>query len=308
MDFLSHWASDWGKEIQMKAVCSQTNFCTVATLPEGSIIDEIVPSLAIPEKGEYVDGDAPTSDMDSNGWPQKGRDEALRTIRKAFALHIAGDQHLASTVHYGVDEFRDSGFVFAGPALNNLWPRRWWPQVPSDHQPIPGRGKNTGDFLDGFGNKMTVHAVANPYKSGFEPSRIYDRGTGYGIITFDKSARKLKIECWPRNVDPITNPSGQYDGWPIDISQEDNYARKAIGYLPEIQVKGAKMPLLQLYNEKSGELEYSMRIKEGSFKAKVFSKDSYMVNLTDSASGKKISMGTLKISEGNEKPLIFDFI
>jgi hypothetical protein len=305
MDFLSHWASDWGKEIQMKAVCSQTNFCTVATLPEGSIIDEIVPSLAIPEKGEYVDGDAPTSDMDSNGWPQKGRDEALRTIRKAFALHIAGDQHLASTVHYGVDEFRDSGFVFAGPALNNLWPRRWWPQVSADHQPISGREKNTGDFTDGFGNKMTVYAVANPYKTGFEPSRIYDRGTGYGVITFDKLARKMKIECWPRNVDPVSNPSGQYDGWPIEISQEQNYARKAVGFLPEIQIKGAKNPLLQVFNERTGELEYAIRINEETYHAKVFSQDTFKVNLIDSE--KNISVNNLKISRGNEKPLVFDF-
>lgn len=307
MEFLTHWVSHWDDGIQMKAVCSQTNFCTVATLPEGSIIDEIVPSLAIPEKGEYVPGDAPTSDMDSNGWPQKGRDEALRMIRKAFALHIAGDQHLASTVHYGVDEFRDSGYAFAGPALNNLWPRRWWPQVPSDHQPIPGKAKNTGDFLDGFGNKMTIHAVANPYKSGFEPSRIYDRGTGYGIITFDKQARKMKIECWPRNVDPIANPAGQYEGWPIEISQEENYARKAKGFLPVIEVKGAKNPVLEIFNEKTNELEYAIRMKEPNHRAKVFSEDTFRVNLIDTTSGKKISMGNLKISKETDQPIVFDF-
>lgn len=305
MEFLEKWAADWGTNIQMKAVCSQTNFCTVATLPEGSIIDEIVPSLAIPEKGEYVDGDAPTSDMDSNGWPQKGRDEALRAIRKSFALHIAGDQHLASTVHYGVDEFRDSGFAFAGPALNNLWPRRWWPQVPAGHQPIPGKAKNTGDFIDGFGNKMTIHAVANPYKTGFEPSRIYDRGTGYGIITFEKASRKMKIECWPRNVDPISNPGGQYDGWPIEISQEENYARKAVGYLPEIVVKGATQPVIEVWNEKTGELEYAFRMKEDKFTPKVFSKDTYRVDLIDSESGKKISKKQLEISQGSS--IEFDF-
>lgn len=71
--------------------------------------------------------------MDSNGWPQIGRDKAVRLIRKTFAQHIAGDQHLASTVHYGVDEFRDSGFAFGGLALNNLWPRRWRPQVQEGH-------------------------------------------------------------------------------------------------------------------------------------------------------------------------------
>ncbi|MDZ7692933.1 MAG: hypothetical protein U5K69_17725 [Balneolaceae bacterium] len=149
----------------MKAVLSQTSFCTLATLPEGSILDQIVPDLEIPGRGTYVEGDAPTTDMDSNGWPQKGRDNALKVLRKGFALHIAGDQHLASTVHYGVDEFGDAGFAFAGPALNNVWPRRWWPPVGKGHTPLPGRPKNTGNFEDGFGNKMTVYAVGNPMQT-----------------------------------------------------------------------------------------------------------------------------------------------
>jgi hypothetical protein len=190
LKFLKHWSTDWSKGAEMKAVLSQTNFCTVATLPEGSIIDSIVPKLPIPELGEYVSGDAPTSDMDSNGWPQKGRDEALRLIRKAFALHIAGDQHLASIVHYGVDDFRDAGFAFAGPALNNLFPRRWWPTLPSDHKPLSGKPKYTGDFKDGFGNKMTVHAVANPRKSGVEPSLIHDRLLAMESLLLTKSKRK----------------------------------------------------------------------------------------------------------------------
>lgn len=285
LDFLENWAEKWNSGVQMKAVLSQTNFCTVATLPEGSIIDSIVPSLAIPEKGEYVDGDAPTTDMDSNGWPQKGRDAAVRIIRKAFALHIAGDQHLASTVQYGVDEFRDSGFAFAGPALNNLFPRRWWPKVPENHQPWPGGTKNTGDFEDGFGNKMTVMAVANPYKSGYEPARIYDRATGYGIITFDKKERTMKIECWPRNVDPINHPDGQYDGWPLTITQKENYGRKAVGYLQTLNLEGVENPLVSVINETTGELEYSLPVNSKTFQPKVFSKDNYRVEIVDQKRG-----------------------
>ncbi|SFU14095.1 PhoD-like phosphatase [Algoriphagus locisalis] len=283
LNFLESWASKWDSGVQMKAVLSQTNFCTVATLPEGSIIDSIVPSLPTPEKGEYVDGDAPTTDMDSNGWPQKGRDEAVRIIRKAFALHIAGDQHLASTVQYGVDEFRDSGFAFAGPALNNLWPRRWWPKVPEGHEPFPGGTKNTGDFEDGFGNKMTIMAVANPYKSGYEPARIYDRGTGYGIITFDKDVRTMHIECWPRNVDPIANPEGQYEGWPLTVSQKDNYARKAVGYLNTLNLEGVENPVVSVFKEATGELEYSLPVNSNNFQPKVFSTEKHRVVVRDSS-------------------------
>ena len=303
LNFLESWASKWDLGVQMKAVLSQTNFCTVATLPKGSIIDSIVPSLPTPEKGEYVDGDAPTTDMDSNGWPQKGRDEAVRIIRKAFALHIAGDQHLASTVQYGVDEFGDSGFAFAGPALNNLWPRRWWPQVPAGHEPFPGGTKNTGDFEDGFGNKMTVMAVANPYKSGYEPARIYDRGTGYGIITFDKDERTMHIECWPRNVDPIANPDGQYEGWPLTVSQKDNYARKAAGYLKTLNLEGIENPLVSVFKESTGELEYSLPVNTGSFKPKVFSDDKYRVEVRDQSRGLKKSYAGLTLQRNQSEIL-----
>lgn len=39
LKFLEHWSADWSNGTQMKAVLSQTNFCTLTTLPEGSIID-----------------------------------------------------------------------------------------------------------------------------------------------------------------------------------------------------------------------------------------------------------------------------
>ncbi|WP_215225081.1 alkaline phosphatase D family protein [Echinicola shivajiensis] len=300
LEFLESWTVNWPKSVQMKAVLSQTNFCTVATLPEGSIIDSIVPKLPIPAPGEYVSGDAPTSDMDSNGWPQKGRDEALKIIRKSFALHIAGDQHLASVVHYGVDEFGDSGYAFAGPALNNLFPRRWWPQLSDEHQPLPGKSKNTGNFHDGFGNKMTIHAVANPSQSGREPALIYDRATGYGIVTFDKSARNMKLECWPRYVDPEKNPDGQYEGWPVTVSQDDNYARKAVGYLPLLKIEGKPDPVLKLVNESSGQTEYCLRIRGNIFRPKVFEKGKYTVILEEVGSGKLEILKGLEVTE-NEK-------
>lgn len=286
MKFLDAWAADWQEGTVMKAVLSQTNFCTVATLPEGSILDTIVPRLPIPEPGEYVTGDAPTTDMDSNGWPQKRRDEALKIIRKAFALHIAGDQHLASMVQYGVDEFGDAGYAFAGPALNNIWPRRWWPPV-EGHQPLPGKPAYTGNFLDGFGNKMTVLAVANPRKTGKKPAIIHDRVTGYGIVTFDKENRTMKIECWPRHADPEKEPHGQYEGWPVTVSQEENYGRKAIGYLPMLKVTGAKDPVIQVINEGRGEAEYTLRIRGNRFQPRIFSTDSYTVKISDEETGRE---------------------
>lgn len=303
MKFLEQWVTDWSKGAEMKAVLSQTNFCTVATLPEGSIIDSIVPKLPIPNPGEYVHGDAPTSDMDSNGWPQKGRDEALKVIRKGFALHLAGDQHLGSVVKYGIKEHGDAGFGFAGPALNNLFPRRWWPPLDKDHQPLPGQPSYTGNFQDGFGNKMTVHAVANPRKTGQTPSRIYDRATGYSMITFDKNERTMKLECWPRFVDPERNPYGQYQGWPITISQEENYGRKIAGFLPILDFQGVQNPVVQVINDQNGEIEYSIRLRGKSFRPKVFELGKYSLNIQDAATGKEKRFSGIEVAKNESETL-----
>lgn len=278
LKFLREWASDWHDRIEMKAVLSQTNFCTVSTLPKGSTSDSITPRLPIPEPGEYVTGDAPNADMDSNGWPQAGRDEALKILRKCFAFHIAGDQHLASMVHYGIDSFEDSGFAFAGPALNNIFPRRWWPPV-ANHQPLPGKASYTGNFLDGFGNRMTVYAVANPSLSGLKPAVMYDRATGYGIVTFNKAKRTIHTECWPRYVDPREKPEGQYPGWPVTVLQSENYGRKAEAWLPEIKVTGPKDQLIEIIDEETQEMVYSLRIKGNSFKPKVFAEGLYTIRV-----------------------------
>lgn len=268
--FLEQWAADWSHGAQMKAVLSQSPFCGAHTMAKGATHDRNVPKLPIPRRGEYPSGDYPARDMDTNGWPQKGRDEALRLIRRSFALHIAGDQHLGSVLQYGVDDYGDAGFVFTGPALNNIWPRRWWPAVADDHQPLVGRPKYTGNFRDAFDNRITVLTVANPVQTNREPGLIYDRVTGYGMVIFDKRARTMRIECWPRYVDPLANPEGQYDGWPITIDQQDNYGREPVGYLPEIRVEGLENPVLQLYNEETGQLEYALRIQGNRYTPKVF--------------------------------------
>jgi alkaline phosphatase D len=218
--FLSAWATDTRPQSVFKVVLSQTPFCAPHTLPIGSTSDEAVPSLPIPQPGVYVSGDAPVGDMDTNGWPQDKRDHALRLLRHAGAFHLAGDQHLATVIHYGIDAHRDAGFVFTGPALNNIWPRRWWPTLAPDHTPLAGRPTYTGDFVDAFGNRLTMVAAANPRQTGIAPSIIHDRVTGYGIVVFDKTRRTIRMECGPRHVDPDRQPSGQFAGWPVTIRHD----------------------------------------------------------------------------------------
>ncbi len=278
--FLAEWAADWRHGAKMKILLSQTNFCTLGTLPKNSTGDQAVPTLAIPKLGDYVAGDAPTRDMDSNGWPHSKRNKAVDIIRRGFTLHLAGDQHIASVIRYGVDSHDDAGFVFAGPALNNIFPRRWWPTLADDHKPLSGRPAYTGIFEDGFKNKITVHAAASPRLTGLKPAIIHDRATGYGIVKINPETRETTFECWKRSADPTKSQAdGQYDGWPITIQQTDNYGRKPYDYLPNIEITGHSNAVIQVIDEMSKVIEYTLRIKGNEFRPPVFAKGKYTVRV-----------------------------
>ena len=66
------------------------------------------------------------ADLDCNGWPQSGRYAALREIRRAWATHLCGDQHLAVVVKHGIDSWGDGPYAFTSPALVNTIYGRWW--------------------------------------------------------------------------------------------------------------------------------------------------------------------------------------
>ncbi len=280
LDFLNAWSKDWSHQACMKTVVSQTVFSNVATLPVDATSDKVVQKLEIFKPGEYPPNDRRVADADSNGWPQTGRNKALREFRRGFALHVAGDQHLGSTIQYGVEAWHDAGFAICVPSVANFFPRRWFPREGGRNRE-PGAPKYTGDFLDGFGNHMTVHAVSNPVESGHEPANLYDRAPGYGIVRFDCDTRMMSLACWPRWVDPTKPDAKPYPGWPVEITQADNYGRKAVAYLPTVKVTGLTKPVVQVINEAGGEVVYTIRIKGDSFRPKVFAKGTYTIKVGD---------------------------
>jgi hypothetical protein len=155
------------------------------------------------------------------------------------------------------------------PSVANLWPRRWFPPEEGANRK-PGAPRYTGEFLDGFGNKMTVYAVSNPVRSGVQPEALYDRAPGYGIARFFKDSRDIVVEIWPRWVDPSRPDAEQYYGWPVRLNQLDNDGRTAIAHLPTIVVTGMTEPVVQVVAEESGEILYTLRIMGNRFRPKVF--------------------------------------
>ncbi|NND08090.1 MAG: metallophosphoesterase [Saprospiraceae bacterium] len=195
LTFLNDWATK-RDGIALKAVFSQTGFCG----------------------GAHLHGQKQNrlhADLDSNGWPQTGRNKALEAIKAAKAVHIAGDQHLATVIHHGIKSFRDGPWAFVVPAIvNNYYSRWWWPE---DEQPGGQHDPNnplpwTGDYLDGFDNKITMHAFANPDTDS--------NGAGYGLIRFNKKEKSVVFECWPRYANVTEGEAKQFPGWPVTISQD----------------------------------------------------------------------------------------
>lgn len=304
LNFLEDWAGDWSDKTIFKSVISQTIFCTIATLPDSAQSDVIVSRLRITNKDEYPPNDIPTQDMDSDGWPKQGRDAALRVMRKAFAVHIAGDQHLATTVKYGIDTWGDAPYAICVPSISNYFPRRWFPQTRGKNR-APGQPEYTGDFLDGFGNKMTILAVANPVVTGLQPAKLYDRSNGYGIIKFNKKTREIGLANWPRQTDPAAPDAKPYDGWPIIISQEDNYSRSALAWLPTLEVTGTTLPpVIKITNEANGELVYAIRAKENTFRPKVFTKGSYKIEVGEPGTEKWKVIDDVSSADVSDKTVI----
>ena len=250
LKFLNEWSQDW-TGAEMKCVLSQTAFCGAVHL-HGSKDNRLL------------------ADLDSNAWPQTGRNKALSAIRKAWAVHLCGDQHLGTVVKHGIDNHGDGPYAFTSPAIvNTIYGRWWWPEDekagrnPVDNCPLPW----TGEFVDGLGNPINMMAYANPPNT----KAVEGRGDGFGIARFNKSTQEITFECWPRFSNAEDGDDVQYPGWPVRFNYRDNDGRAPVGFLPELVVKNIKRPVIQVVNETTGEMLYTVRSQSNRFRAPVYS-------------------------------------
>ncbi|HBU58850.1 MAG TPA: hypothetical protein DEB48_03300, partial [Verrucomicrobiales bacterium] len=78
-----------------------------------------------------------------------------------------------------------------------------------------------------------------------------------------------------------------YPGWPFTFNQLDNYGREAVGYLPSLKINQPNQ-VVQVVEEKSGEVVYTLRIVGKDFRPKVFSKGTYTINVGEGSERKVI--------------------
>ena len=251
--FLRRWTEDW-TGADLKCVLSQTAFCGAAHLhgtPENRLL----------------------ADLDCNGWPQTGRDEALRIIRRARAAHLCGDQHIAVAVKHGIDAHGDGPYAFTSPALVNTVYGRWWhpKEERAGANPVPGSPLPwTGDYTDGLGNRISMLAYANP--SDIKDER--KRADGYGLVRFGTRSRRITFECWPR-----FSHGDQFPGWPVVVRSDDNDGRRPVAWLPELVFEGAANPVLQVADDATGEVLYCTRVPGDRFQPPVYSLGAFTIRV-----------------------------
>lgn len=173
--FLKEWSSNLKKSGQIGAVLSQSPWAHVAMY-------------------------SPTSaDTDSNAWPQSGRNRALKAIGDAPVVMLHGDVHLGTLGRHGVKNFNDGPVTYSLPSFSSRASRKWEPLEPGENR-NPNAPRNTGEFHDRFGNKITMYGAGNGLN-------------GYGIVLFDTANRMIELQFHPMNEErkPIKT---NVPGWP----------------------------------------------------------------------------------------------
>jgi hypothetical protein len=98
------------------------------------------------------------------------------------------------------------------------------------------------------------------------------RADGYGLVRFDKRAGRITFECWPR-----FSQGEQFPGWPITVRNDDNDGRRAVAWLPELVILDADRAVVQVIEDRTGEILYTTRVSGDRVQPTVYSAGSFTV-------------------------------
>jgi len=265
IDFLETWAADW-TQTDMKVALTGAGLAQLAT-NQGP---ELIPVGA---------------DLSSNGWPQSGRKRALEVLRKAGAVQITADGGLASVVRQGAESHDDAIHSFSVPSVAPILGRVWKPRS-SGGARESGQPVWMGQHVDGLRNPVTVLAASQPRPDGAVSA-------GFGLVRFDREAREIGCLALQEGVEP----SVPFDGWPVTVAQENNFAGPPRSWLPPLQVSGVANPVVQVWNVADRSLVYARRLREPLFTPWVMEPGRYDIRIGDPDTGLWIDLKGVEAAE-----------
>ena len=202
--FLKNWSIQPKTKNEYKIILTQSAYASLTTVQV-----DYTPLKDRPARKDTTPQKV-SPDMDTNGWPKIGRDRALNCLQDSSIIFISGDQHMGAVIDV-FDSSNTSYTFFSVPAIANTWPRMWWPKNIESNKNYP-----LGNYIDAFGNKIIVKAVANPNLSAPEPNSINRKSPGFGIIEFNKKGNKVNLHAYPLYFNS-TSELNEFKGWPIEI-------------------------------------------------------------------------------------------
>ncbi len=292
-EFLEEWMGDW-KGANMKVLLSQTLFANIPT-HHGSL-------------DGFLAGD-----LDSGGWPQTPRNKVVDLLRRCYAFHISGDQHLPLFVQYGIDEFRDAGWAICTPAITVGYQRRFFPDrlgIPYHNRPEHNL-ENTGEYIGGIGHKNFIYAVGNlpdNTRSEFRYERAQLSSSGYSIITLDPESRDISCDAirFLADADHL-KPEDSFSGWPVTVNQFDNAGISRTGDKISVQSSELLNPVLLVYDAETGELLLSVRMKGNEFSGIVEGSGRYNLKIGDPETDRWETFSGIKADEMERGPFVEKF-
>lgn len=292
-EFLNHWMEDW-RGANMKVLLSQTLFANIPT-HHGSL-DGIL-----------------AGDLDSGGWPQTPRNKVVDLLRRCYAFHISGDQHLPLFIQYGIDAFRDAGWAICTPAITVGYQRRFLPDrlgIPYHNRPAHNLD-NTGEYIDGMGLKNYVYAVGNlpdDTRSEYRYERAQLSSSGYSIITLDPESRDITCNAIRFLADANhLKPEDSFPGWPVTVNQFDNAGLNRTGDTISVQSSGILNPVLLVYDDETKELLLSVRMKGDTFSGIVDGSGKYNLKIGDPETDRWETVTGITAGEMETKPVVVQF-
>jgi hypothetical protein len=121
-------------------------------------------------------------------------------------------------------------------------------------------------------------------------------------VRFNKAKRTITFECWPYSAD-VTKPGTQMPTWPVTVSQVDLAARPPAAHLPTLKVSGVRHPVVQVFEEVSGELVYALRLNAQTFQPHVYAPGRYTVKVGEPETGRMKTLPGLEAAVGNPASL-----
>ena len=88
----------------------------------------------------------------------------------------------------------------------------------------------------------------------------------------------------------------QFPGWPITVKMTQNDGRQVKGWLPKLNFTKAN-PVVQVINDKSKEVQYTIRVQGKSFQPKVYSTDPHTVKVGKDKANNQIFSKTRPVQD-----------